>query len=145
MLFRYCAGTLWAQMFSGVSEAATDAEQITPGLLRTLYQGALDGLREVSDAKLGEKTMLDALIPAVKAAEMCHGGCQEILEAAAQAAERGAEATRGMTAKYGRAKHLADSTSYLDPGAISLARFIRALAQSYCVQYTETCSQEGAE
>lgn len=125
-----CAGSLWAQMFSGISEVAADAKEVTPDLLRGFYRGALTGLYEISSAKAGEKTMLDALIPAAKAAELCPGGVCEILSAAAKAAGEGAEATRQMSARYGRAKHLKDSTGYLDPGAVSLSFFMQALARS---------------
>lgn len=125
------AGPLWAQMFSGIAETAGAARQLDRELLKKLYQGALEGLEVVSNAKAGEKTMKDALEPAAQAAKTCTGSGSDILEAAAKAAEQGAEATKNMIAKYGRAKYLKeDSLGYVDPGAVSVSVFLRALAQS---------------
>lgn len=123
------AGPLWAEMFSGMSEAAGDASELDGALLRRLYRGAVDGLNEISNAKPGEKTMKDALLPAAEAAERCEGSCGEIARAAAEAAERGAEKTRDMVAKFGRARYLKeDSIGHLDPGAVSVSIMLRALA-----------------
>lgn len=128
------AGPLWAQMFCGISEALEGVgSNLSSDLLRQVYQFALDGLNEISNAKPGDKTMKDSLIPAAQAASSCPSDAPaDILAAAAEAAEAGAEATREMIAKYGRAKNLKDaSIGHLDPGAVSVAVMVRALSDQY--------------
>lgn len=75
--------------------------------------------------------MIDALEPAVLAAQECPGDEAAILCAAAQAARSGSEATRNMVAKYGRAKNLKEaSLGHLDAGSISIAVFLSALSDA---------------
>lgn len=126
------AGPLWAMLFDGASEAIGDADMIEAETIGVLLGGAIEGLGSVSDAKQGMKTMLDALAPAAEAAERCEGELEDVLAAAAQAAEEGAESTRDMLACYGRAKNLKeDSRGHLDPGAVGIALFLRALSDVY--------------
>ncbi|MGE5532677.1 MAG: DAK2 domain-containing protein [Bacteroidota bacterium] len=83
-------------------------------------------------AELGDKTMLDALIPAteaLKAAEAAGKSLAEALSAAAAAAQAGAEATKPLKSKFGRAGWLQDQTiGVQDPGATVVAIVMQALA-----------------
>lgn len=121
---------LWASMFDGMAEAAEACAGEAADDVRRIFQGALEGVGLISDAKSGDKTMVDALAPAVRAAQDCLGSVADILDAAARAAEEGAAATRDMAARFGRAKNLKEgSLGHLDAGAVSVSVFIRALAR----------------
>lgn len=122
---------LWANMFDGMAEAAETCTGETADDVRRVFQGALEGIGLISDARPGDKTMVDALAPAVRAVQSCPGGAADILRSAAQAAEQGAAATKEMAARFGRAKNLKEgSLGHLDAGAVSVSVFIRALARS---------------
>lgn len=101
------------------------------------------GLRAVlrhTKATQGDKTMMDALFPAVEAFEQAasSGQTAEIaMNSAAAAAERGADATKQMIARYGRAKSLGErSLGHIDPGAASIALLFAAFGSAL--------AQEGA-
>ena len=88
-----------------------------------------DGIASRGRAKVGDKTMLDALCPAVDVLE--HAAMERDEEAstslarAAAAARAGAEATRGMVARRGRAAHYGErSVGHIDPGAVSMAMIL---------------------
>jgi dihydroxyacetone kinase-like protein len=105
-----------------------------------LAAGFTAGLRAVekqTKARPGDKTMMDALVPAVQAVEDAANSGQPIaraMEMAADAARRGAEATRNMIAKYGRAKFLGEKTrGSADAGATSMA----LLFQGFSAALTE--------
>lgn len=76
--------------------------------------------------------MVDALIPAVSAAEEASGsGIAEILSAAADAADKGAESTVELVPRKGRASYLGDrAIGHMDPGARSTALLLRAFAEA---------------
>ena len=121
---------LCANIFDGMADAAA-VSQDGVSLMKAVFAGALEGIRFISSAKVGEKTMLDALIPAVDAAQRCDGDELAVLRAAADAAQAGSDATRNMKARYGRAKNLPDGgVGHLDAGSVSIAVFLRALYQS---------------
>jgi len=88
-----------------------------------------DGIASRGRAKVGDKTMLDALCPAVDVLE--HAAMERdeepsaSLARAAAAARAGAEATRGMVARRGRAAHYGErSVGHIDPGAVSMAMIL---------------------
>ena len=91
---------------------------------------ALEELSALSKAKVGDKTMMDALIPATEAALACPGSEEEMLRAAAQAAAEGAEASRNFVSKFGRARSYGEATiGTPDAGAVSMSRFFAGLAE----------------
>ena len=81
-------------------------------------------MQRLSRAQVGDKTMMDAFLPALaalKAADPARG-IHAALQEAATAANRGAEATKTMRAKFGRARNLGErSVGAVDPGAMSVA------------------------
>src|SRR6185436_13244907 len=95
---------------------------------------AVQGVRDRGKATTGEKTMLDALVPAQEAlaAAVAEGvDLPEAFARAASAAEAGAEATIPMLATKGRASYLGErSRDHQDPGATSTALILRALADT---------------
>jgi dihydroxyacetone kinase-like protein len=109
------------------SDGATDAEAALAGL-----DAAIGGIQALGKAAAGEKTMLDALIPATEAAraELAHGAdATAVMAAMATAAEAGSTATIPLLATKGRASYLGErSIGHKDPGATSAALLLRALS-----------------
>ena len=122
---------LWNTWLDALQEAAPDADEASDEQLAAMFQAALDELSDMSGAQVGEKTMMDAVVPATEALVAAEGDAAARLSAAAEAAERGAEATKNFTAKYGRAKSYGEKTlGTPDAGAVSMARFFKGLAQA---------------
>ena len=96
--------------------------------------GALEGVQLRGKAQPGDKTMVDALGPAVdalRAALAARSEAQAAIRAAADAAEKGAQDTIPMQARKGRASYLGErSIGHQDPGATSTALLVRSLADT---------------
>ena len=122
---------LWNTWLDGMQEAAPPGEEIDTAGLQAVFAQALEELNDMSGAKVGDKTMMDAIIPASEAiADYAGGDERGLFEAAAQAAAQGAEATRQFVSKFGRAKSYGTQTiGTPDAGAVSAAYFFRGLAQ----------------
>lgn len=119
------AGPLWGTYITGMGDAINDNENAS---VHDILVAGLESLRDVSTAKVGDKTMMDAIIPATEAAVGLDG--QEALEAAAKAARQGSDNTANMVAKFGRAKNYKEqSLGYRDAGSCSAALFFEALAK----------------
>ena len=97
-------------------------------------RAALGGIKQRGKAEVGDKTIVDALEPAVEAAKEAStsgGGAGEVFRAAAEAAEEGAEATVPLTARRGRASYLGPrSAGHMDPGARSTYLLLDAAARA---------------
>jgi phosphoenolpyruvate---glycerone phosphotransferase subunit DhaL len=93
--------------------------------LTEMFEAGLAAIRKQTKAQPGDKTMMDALVPAIVALRRAADGGKSIGEAlydAAAAARAGAEATRNLQARYGRAKFLGQKTlGHADPGATSMS------------------------
>lgn len=91
------------------------------------WRGALDGVVARGKAGLGDKTMLDALIPAVEAMEATQTTVQECLQAGVEAARQGRDATVPLVARKGRASYLGErSAGHQDPGATSITLLVES-------------------
>lgn len=123
---------LWNTWLDGMQEAAPEGEEIDAAGLRAMFANAFAEIDDMSGAKVGDKTMMDALIPASEAIAAYAGEDeQELFSAAAEAAAAGAEATKGFVSKFGRAKSYGEKTiGTADAGATSMAYFFRGLAQA---------------
>jgi dihydroxyacetone kinase-like protein len=126
------AGPLYGTAFLRASaKLGTAAELDVPALLDALRAG-LEGVQARGKAVGGDATMVDALIPAVSAAEKAAeegGDVAAVLTAAADAADRGAESTVDLVPRKGRASYLGErAVGHLDPGARSSALLLRACA-----------------
>lgn len=122
---------LWNTWLDGMQENAPDGDEIDTAGLQAIFVRALEALNEMSGAQVGDKTMMDALIPASEAIAAYTGNDeQELFAAAAEAATRGAEASKQFVSKFGRAKSYGTQTiGTPDAGATSMAYFFRGLAQ----------------
>jgi dihydroxyacetone kinase-like protein len=105
---------------------------VTSAQLSAVLRAAVDGVATLGRSRPGEKTMLDALVPAVVAFEAAGATGVDLASAmrrAADAAEAGARGTLPLVATKGRASYLGErSIGHLDPGAVSSALLLRALA-----------------
>jgi dihydroxyacetone kinase-like protein len=121
-------GPLLAAFFAegGVNFASQPA--LDSADLASFFQGGVEAVQQVGGAGPGEKTIVDALLPAAQALSASTNLLpQEALAAAANAARAGAEATREMVAVHGRAHFLGErSSGYQDAGATSMAIMVEA-------------------
>lgn len=121
---------LWNTWLDGLAEAAPEGDELDAEGLKQMLGHALEELAALSKAKVGDKTMMDALIPATEAALACQGSADDIFAAAAKAALEGAEASRNFVSKFGRARSYGEATiGTPDAGAVSMSRFFAGLAE----------------
>lgn len=118
-------GPLFGMLFMGMSDALGEEEGLDPALLSAAFRSGLASVRAQTKAQPGDKTMIDALVPAVEAlCAAAEGGAEaaEMLRLAAEAARAGAEATSAMQARFGRARNIKEqSIGTQDPGATSVS------------------------
>lgn len=122
---------LWNTWLDGMQEAAPEGGEIDVPGLQAVFAKGLEELSDMSGAQVGDKTMMDALIPASEAIAAYEGTDESgLFTAAAQAAMEGAEATRQFVSKFGRAKSYGEKTiGTPDAGAMSMAYFFQGLAR----------------
>jgi dihydroxyacetone kinase-like protein len=128
------AGPLYGTACLRAATSIGDVAELTPEGTVAALKAALGGVVARGKAAPGDKTMVDALAPAVDAAtQALENGADipGILAAAADAAEKGAEATVPLVAHKGRASYLGErSAGHLDPGARSTSLLLRSFADS---------------
>lgn len=128
-------GPLLGSMFLGMSEALVEEQELDAAGLATMFEAGLRSVERQTKARIGDKTMIDALVPAVVALRQAADngkGIQEILRDAAEAAEKGAISTRGMVARFGKAKYSAErSLGHQDAGATSIALIFQGIHNGY--------------
>jgi len=118
-------GPLFGSFFMGMSSGAAEAEALDVGTVAQMFEAGLNCLRKQTKAQIGDKTVIDALAPAVKEARRAADEGLDILavlKQAADAAGEGAHSTRDLTPRLGRAKNAAQqSLGHEDPGAVSVS------------------------
>jgi dihydroxyacetone kinase-like protein len=126
------SGPLYGTFFLRFGATAGAVAQVDAAGLGTALRAGLDGVVARGRAEPGDKTMVDALGPAVTAFEDAAArGVAGAAAAACDAAEQGRDATAPMVAKKGRASYLGErSAGHVDPGAASSALLVRALADA---------------
>jgi len=128
------AGPLYGTAFLRASTALSSKEDLSPEDVAGALEAALGGIKQRGKAEVGDKTIVDALEPAVEAAKEAStsgGGAGEVFREAAEAAEEGAEATVPLTARRGRASYLGPrSAGHMDPGARSTYLLLDAAARA---------------
>ena len=122
---------LWNTWLGGLQEGAAEGDEISIEGLKDMFAHALSALEDISGAKVGDKTMMDALIPATEAVGAYEGSDEAgLFAAAAAAAAEGAENSKNFVSKFGRAKSYGEQTiGTPDAGAVSMACFFRGLAE----------------
>jgi len=129
------SGPLLGTFFLRAGATCAGKSELAPADVVALFQAGVEGLQQRGKAVLGDKTMLDALIPAVDAMRgaLEAGSDQtEILERGAAAAEAGVRATITMQARKGRGSYLGErSVGHQDPGATGSYLLIKAAADTW--------------
>jgi dihydroxyacetone kinase-like protein len=124
------AGPLYGTMFLQMANAAGDGSEVDLAGWTRMLEAGLKGVQMRGKAEPGDKTMVDALAPAVEALEHAQQDGAELpdaLERSAQAAREGMEKTVPMVARKGRASYLGDrSAGHQDPGATSSYLLLQA-------------------
>ncbi len=127
------SGPLYGTAFLRAATAVTDVEELDGSALAGALQAGLEGVAGRGRAVTGDKTMVDALSPAVEAAKAAAAsgeGPSGVLTAAADAAHQGVAATEPLVARKGRASYLGErSAGHTDPGARSTALLLSAFAR----------------
>jgi len=125
-------GPIYGTIFMEMAEAGEEPEEITLTGLGDMLDAGLQGLYGIVEAKPGDKTLVDALAPAVKVMkESAENGnsLEEALKKMKEAADNGRDTTKDMVAKFGRSSRLGErSRGVLDAGAVSCCIILNAMA-----------------
>lgn len=125
--------TLLGGFFLGMSDAVSEGlTELNAAEVKAMFAGGLAGVEKQTKAKRGDKTMMDALIPAVEAMQAQQtDDIKTILQAGAEAALKGAEETVGMKANFGRARNYGErSIGHADSGASSWSCMFKAFSKA---------------
>src|SRR5579883_2068880 len=127
------SGPLYGTAFLRAAGAAANKQELTAADVVAMLEAFLGGIVARGKANPGDKTMVDALTPALAAAKQAldaGASVAEITRQASDAAEEGAKATIPLLAKKGRASYLGErSIGHQDPGATSSWLVLRSLAE----------------
>lgn len=124
------AGPLYGTMIGGLAGALEEADGPVDGAgLKAMFAASLEAMRDITKAGIGDKTMMDALIPAVRAAGEAADDVKAVLQAAKEAAAKGAKESEQYISKFGRARSYKEQTiGTPDAGAVSTALFFEGIA-----------------
>ena len=124
--------TLLGAFFLGMSDAV-EGTALSAAEVKAMFAAGLANVRKQTKARKGDKTMMDALVPAVEAMESCASSdVAEVFKTGAEAAVKGAEATVGMQANFGRARNYGErSVGYMDSGAASWSCMFASFAEAF--------------
>jgi dihydroxyacetone kinase-like protein len=129
------AGPLYGSFFIGLAGGLGDAAEVDAAAWSAALTQAVAGVVRRGKAEPGDKTMVDALTPAVEALDAAAGNAASFaaaLAGSAAAAASGAEATIPLVARRGRASYLGErSAGHQDPGATSSALLLRIAAETW--------------
>ncbi|MGW8747722.1 dihydroxyacetone kinase subunit DhaL [Streptomyces sp. NPDC055794] len=118
------SGPLYGTLLRRTGKSLGDAPEVSREQLAEAFRAGVDAVMALGGAAPGDKTMIDALVPAVDA-------LGDSFAAARTAAEEGAEATTPLQARKGRASYLGErSIGHQDPGATSAALLVAALQEA---------------
>jgi dihydroxyacetone kinase-like protein len=124
------AGPLYGTLFLQMGGALAGQEEVDLPTYAAAWRKGLEGVQMRGKAEAGDKTMVDALIPGIEALESA-SDLDSGLEAAAEAAERGMQATIPLVARKGRASYLGErSKDHQDPGATSTYYLYKSAAEA---------------
>lgn len=125
-------GPIYGTIFMDMADAGEDEDEIGIVQFARMLEAGLEGLCELVDARVGDKTLIDTLSPAVytiKAEAKNGGDFEKALGKMKAAAAAGRDSTKDMTAKYGRSSRLGErSRGVLDAGAVSCCIILWAMA-----------------
>ena len=128
------SGVIFGTMFLGGVKGLEPIQTLDAEAMARIMRGSLDAICLRGKAQEGDKTMVDALAPAVKALEAHRNEDLVVaMEAAAAAAKDGAERTRGYVAKFGRSRYMGErALGHMDAGAVSVSILFDAMREYLC-------------
>ena len=126
------SGPIWGTAFLRAGAKLSMPDPSADDVIGAL-RAAIDGIKQRGNSDLGDKTLLDALVPAVDTLEASLGeGAATALERAAVTARESAEATKGILAQRGRASYTGDrSRDSVDAGAVGVAVMFEAVSKAW--------------
>ena len=128
------SGVVFGTMFFGGAKALGGLETLSLDDLGRAFEGSCEQITRRAKAEPGDKTMLDALVPAaaaIRSIAASGGSWGDGLSAAAKAAAEGRDATKKMVARFGKASTMGDrSIGFPDAGAVSVAIMFDSMAQT---------------
>jgi len=126
-------GPIYGTIFMDMAEAGEELEDISVADFGNMLAAGLAGLQGIVEAKVGDKTLVDTLSPAVDAVKAAHEAGEDYKEALVKmsaAAEAGRDSTKDMVARFGRSSRLGErSRGVLDAGAASCCIILKAMAE----------------
>lgn len=125
-----CSGPIWGTMFMKCAAGSKGKTELTLEEIIAMLRSAIEGIKARGGAEIGDKTLLDALDPAVQALERWEDPTDLLgaFQSAADAATAAIEGTRGWTARRGRQSFTGDrSIGTLDPGIVAVATMMQAI------------------
>jgi phosphoenolpyruvate---glycerone phosphotransferase subunit DhaL len=126
-------GPLIGSFLMGLSDGLKEQDPIDGPALAAMFEAGLAGVRKQTKAQVGDKTLMDALMPAVasiRGAVDAGRSIKDALREAAHASGKGALSTKDLKARFGRARNLGERVlGCQDPGATSLALFFQGLVE----------------
>jgi dihydroxyacetone kinase-like protein len=126
-------GPLLGSFFSGMSAGVAATPELDCTAVVAMLAGGIHKVAKQSRAVVGDKTMMDAFLPALDALQAAApaGDIRAALQAAAAAAAAGAEATKEYRAKFGRARNLGERViGHIDPGAVSVSLIFKGFSEA---------------
>lgn len=132
------SGVLFGTLFLGGLETIEGLERLDGRALCGFLSGGIDAVIRRGKARSGDKTMVDALLPARERMEARlkeTGDLAELLKAAQQGALEGVERTKGMMPRLGRSKNFREvALGWPDPGAVSVSLLFEGMARGISTQ-----------
>jgi dihydroxyacetone kinase-like protein len=126
-------GPLLGSLFMGMAEGVGGQSELDCAAFASAFVAGLASVQRQTKAQVGDKTMIDALVPAVKALRAGADAGKTLADSlrdAAEAAWNGAASTKNLTARFGKAKFAAERTlGHQDPGATSVAMIFEGFCE----------------
>jgi dihydroxyacetone kinase phosphoprotein-dependent L subunit len=141
------SGPIWGTAFLRAAAEAGDRTELTPEELIAVLRAAIGGIMQRGQAALGDKTLLDALVPAVDSLEESfkqpiEDRGVEAVQRAADVATKAAEETMGMLAMRGRAAYTGErSRASVDAGATAIGVILQAISAAWREKHSEQEAQ----
>jgi len=134
-------GPIYGTIFMDMADAGDGVEKIDLTAFSDMISAGLDGLQGIVEAKVGDKTLIDTLSPAVDALVAAKNegkSFSEALDETKKAAKRGQESTKDLISKVGRSSRLGErSRGFLDPGATSCYLLLEAMMDQIQIILTD--------
>lgn len=139
-------GPLYGTFFKSLAAACDGVDAIDTAVFGRMLSSGREGIQKISDAKPGDKTLMDVLLPAeaaYQAAAQTGEPFQVCLDKMVEAARQGRDATKDMAAKLGRSSRLGErSRGVIDAGAASCCLILESMAGT--IGHLLTCGTEAS-